>query len=38
MELFENKSIFQNYKDCGEDLSVQYDGRVFSIIAVKKAS
>jgi len=29
------KSIFQNYKDCGEYLSVQYDGRIFTIIAVK---
>jgi hypothetical protein len=27
--------MFQNYKDCGEYPSVQNDGRVFTIIAVK---
>jgi len=29
------KPMFQNYKDCGEYPSVQNDGRVFTIIAVK---
>ena len=30
------KPIFQNYKDCGEYPSVQYDVRIFTVIAITK--